>query len=241
MTVASPVGPPALPSILGSTIRRSFVLGRIGLIGALAYAAILSTVFDLESGPSAVEGIAILLPIFAVVGSMGGLIVFTGDRVKGVYEYLIAYGISPRRLFVNVLVASLVLVTTVLGVSLAFGLGLYLARGDSISVLQVEELGLYSVPMSYASAALAATVGMFWTSLSSPRQGMSSSIGLIPFIALAPSLVTLAAAGVVGASYGAGYILPVTTSAIGVVTVVVLVLMSQVPRLLTVERFLSPV
>lgn len=202
--MTSSVGPQALPSILDSTIRRSFVLGRIALIGALAYAVILSTITDLESGPSAVEGMAIIFPIFAVVGSMGGLMVFSGDRVKGVYEYLIAYGISPRRLFVNVLVACLVLVTTVLGISLAFGLGLYLARGYSISALQAEAVGLYSIPMSYASAAFAATVGMYWVSLSSPRQGMNSPIGLMPFIGIAPSLATLAAAVVVGASYGPG-------------------------------------
>lgn len=215
-------------------------MGRVPFIGALAYAVILSTITDLESGPSAVEGMAIFFPIFAVAGSLGGLIVFTGDRVKGVYEYLIAYGISPRQLFMNVLVACLVLVTTVLGVSLAVGLGLYFARGYSISTAQVEALGLYAVPMSYASGALAATVGMIWTSLSSPRQGINSPIGLIPFIGIAPSLVTLVAAVVVGASYGAGYILPVTSVGIGVVTVVVLVLMSQVPRLISVERFLSP-
>jgi hypothetical protein len=239
--MASPAGPERFPSILRFTIRRSFILGRIFIIGGLVYVFVLSTITDLVSGPSAIEALAVYLPIFAVLGALGGLTVFAGDRVKGVYEYLIAYGMSPKRLFVNALVASMILVTIVLGVALAYGLGLYLARGESVSAIQAELLGLYSVPMSYACAALTSTVGMFWVSLSSPRQGISSPIGIMPLIGIAPSVLTLVAVGVVSATYGPGDILWVTSIAVTIVAVVALLLLSMVPRLLSAERFLSPV
>jgi hypothetical protein len=239
--VISPTEPQRQPSILRDTIRRSLRLGRIFIIGGLAYVFILSTISVFLSGSGAIESLAVYLPIFAVLGAMGGLTVFAGDRVKGVYEYLIAYGFSPMRLFVNILVACLILVTMVLGIGLGYGLGLYLGRGESISAMQVELLGLYSVPMSYACAALAATVGMFWTTLSTPRQGMNSPIGLMPLVGIAPSVLTLVAVGVAEVKYGPGALLWVTSVAVILVAVVALGLLSQVPRLLSVERFLSPI
>jgi hypothetical protein len=216
-------------------------LGRIFILGGLAYVVILSTITDLASGSSALEALAVYLPIFAVLGAMGGLSVFVSDRVKGVFEYLIAYGMSPRRVFINFLIACMVLVTIVLVISLAYGIGLYLARGESISAMQAELLGLYSVPMSYGTAALASTVGMFWASLSSPRQGMNSPIGFMPLIGIAPTVLTLVAVGVVSATYGPGSILLVTSVAVILVAAASLLLLSQVPRLLSPERFLSPV
>jgi hypothetical protein len=238
--VTSPAEPQHYPSILRGTIRRAFYLGRIFIVGGLVYVCILSTITVLISGPSALESLAVYLPIFAVLGAMGGLTVFVGDRVKGVYEYLIAYGFSPMRLFVNILVACMILVTLVLGIGLAYGLGLYLARGESISAVQVELLGLYSIPMSYACAALATTVGMFWASLSSPRQGMNSPIGLMPLIGIAPSVLTLVAVDAAEITYGPGALFWVTSVAVLLVGGVALVLLMEVPRLLSVERFLSP-
>jgi hypothetical protein len=238
--VTSPAESQQYSSILRGTVRRSFRLGRIFIIGGLLYVFLLATITDLASGSSAIQALATYLPIFAVLGAMGGLTVFVGDRVKGVYEYLFAYGFSPMRLFVNTLVACMILVTMVLGIGLGYGLGLYLARGESISGMQVELLGLYSIPMSYACAALATTVGMFWASLSTPRQGMNSPIGLMPLIGIAPSVLTLIAVGVIDATYGPGALFWVTSVAVILVGGVALVLLSQVSRLLSVERFLSP-
>jgi hypothetical protein len=51
----------------------------------------------------------------------------------------------------------------------------------------------YTLPMSYASQAFAATVGMYWSALSSPRQGLNSPIGLAPFIGILPTVATLGA------------------------------------------------
>ncbi len=229
-------------SLLGITIRRSIIIGRAALIYGTAMSLLLAIALGFSSPTSFSSGFPIFLPIFAIVGSMGGLTVFTSDRLKGVLEYLMAYGISPRRLFVNVLLASLVLVTIVLGIALGFGLGLFLVRGNSLSDVLVLLLAVYTLPMSYASAAFAATVGMYWSALSSPRQGLNSPVGLAPFIGILPSLATLGtivALGVAGrVSTSSSFIIVTSTSLVLVATVVV-VLLSMIGRFLRRERLLS--
>jgi hypothetical protein len=225
--------------LFGVTVRRALVLGRIFLLLALGYLVILFVVISNDTGAAYAAGVALLLPVFAVVGALGGLSVFTSDRLKGVFEYLIAYGISPHRLFVNVLAASLVLATIVLGTSLGIGLSVHLARGHTLSIVLAIFLGLYALPMSYASVAFTAMVGMYWTSLSSPRQGISSPIGMMPAVGIAPSVITLAVAGTTAAVYGTQYILVVTSIAVVLLVVVVLVLLSLVGRLMPGERLLS--
>jgi ABC-type transport system involved in cytochrome c biogenesis permease component len=108
-------------SLLGITIRRSFTIGRAGFIYGTAMSLFFGILlaFSSENGFSA--SFPIILPIFASVASMAGLSVFTSDRLKGVLEYLMAYGVSPRRIFVNILVASMVLVTVLLAITLGIG------------------------------------------------------------------------------------------------------------------------
>jgi hypothetical protein len=227
------------PSLLGITVRRAVTMGRVYLIiGAVLstfYSAILSVV------PGNAFGIAgpLLVPVFAVVGAMGGLMVFTSDRLKGVLEYLIAYGLSPRRLFVNVLVASLVLATVVLVPSVAAALVVYRASGHAVTAALVDLVAAYTVPMSYATAAFAATLGMFWTSLSTPRQGINSPIGLIPIVGIAPPLGTLIATLVVTSrAHAPAYVVP--AAAVVLVAVFVLALLARIGSLLPHERLLSP-
>lgn len=230
-----------LPSLLGSTFRRATVIGRFNLVYGSVISAFLGVALGL-SGSSAFDStFPLLLPIFGVVASMGALVVFTNDRQKGVLEYLMAYGVSPRGIFTNILVTSLLLASIVLTVGLGVGLGDFVARGHSITLALALALGIYGVPMTYASVAFVATIGMFWTSLSSPRQGMNSPLGLIPFIGMLPALGTL---GVVilletrGAA--SSTILLVIAGAIGGIAVTVLVLLSMSGRLLRRERLLSP-
>ena len=200
----------------------------------------ISLAFSSETGFSA--GFPIFLPIFASVGSMGGLAVFTSDRLKGVLEYLMAYGVSPRRIFVNVLLASLVLVTIVLAIALGIGLGVFLGRGNALSDVLVLLIVFYTLPMSYASAAFAATVGMYWSALSSPRQGLNSPIGLAPFIGILPSVATLGAVVALGIfgndSTGSSFIIA-TTISLGLVAAFVVMLLSMIGRFLRRERLLS--
>jgi hypothetical protein len=240
---AGPVPSDAPPSLLGITIRRSSVLGRFFLVYGSVISVFLGVTLGLVSSSSFASAFPLLLPIFASVGSMGGLTVFTSDRLKGALEYFMAYGFSPRRLFLNVLVATLVLVSIVLSVALGVGVGLYLATGHALTPDLALALGLYAIPMSFASAAFAATVGMYWSTLSSPRAGMTSPIGLAPFIGIIPPVSTLLIIVVLGAS---GVTTSVTTFyaialvvMAGVVVFVVL-LLALIDRFLLRERLLSP-
>jgi hypothetical protein len=223
------------PSLLGITIRRSIISGKIYLGVGIGLSLFFAIVFSLAAGPAIATTLPFFLPLYSVMGAMGGLMVFTNDRLKGVFEYLVAYGVSARRLFENILVASLVLVLLVLGPTMAVALGIYVGTGHSVSLDLVEALGLYTLPMSLASTAFAATLGMFWTSLSSPREGMNSPIGVIPIVGVTPPLVTLIAAELVRAE--------ADTIAIGAVTLVavfVLLLIRLMDRLMPRERLLSP-
>jgi hypothetical protein len=230
-------------SLLGITIRRSITVGRAALIYGTGMSLLLAIALGFSSNMGFSAGFPIFLPIFATVGSMGGLTVFTSDRLKGVLEYLMAYGISPRRLFVNVLLASLLLVTILLGIVLGVGLTVFLVRGNTISDLLVFLLVLYTLPMSYASAAFAATVGMYWSALSSPRQGLNSPIGVIPFIGILPSFATLGtivALGVFGKVSPASSFIIVTSAALVLVAAFVVALLGMIGRFLRREQLLSP-
>ena len=228
-------------SLLDPTIRRSLRSGRFTLAVGIAWSGILGVAIGVSSGSAFVSSFPFVLPIFASMGCIGPLTVFTSDRMKGTLEYLMAYGVSPRTLLSNFMIASLVAVSVVLGVSIGAGLGAFLASGNRLSVLLALLLLAYAVPMSYVSAALAMIVGMYWSALSSPREGMNSPIGLAPFVSLAPPVATLVAISVLAATVGAsptGFVV-LAGAALGVVLLVVLVLLGSVGRLLRRERFLS--
>jgi len=234
-----PEGPPSLVRI---TIRRAVTSGRFYLVYGVIVSLVLAASLSVASGSSFASAFPLLLPIFAVVGSMGALVVFTNDRLKGVLEYLLAYGATPRRIFLDVLLTVLLLVSVILVAAVGGGLALYLARHHGIPVVLALDLALYAVPMSYVSAAFAATVGMFWTSLSSPRAGMTSPLGLVPFIGILPSLGTLgllAALGLEGRASPASFAIA-GEGMVALVAAVVAVLVGSMDRFLRRERLLSP-
>ena len=228
--------------MLGITVRRAWVTGRFFLVYGTAISVLLGVLLAHFSGPSFASSYSLFVPIFAVVGSMGGLTVFTSDRTKGVLEYLIAYGYSPRRLFADVLLTTLVLVSIVVGIGVSVSLGVYFAEGQTVTSTLVISVGVYAVPMAFACAAFASTVGVYWTTLSSPRQGINSPVGIIPFIGILPALVTLFAIVAVTLSgpLSATTLLLILGSAMGLVAIFVIVLLVSLGRLLRRERFLSP-
>ncbi len=233
--MGAPQPPEGPPSLLRITIRRSFTAGRVFLIVGIVYVLFLSIGLSF-SGPSSFDSaFPIILPIFTALGALGSLMVFSNDRIRGTFEYLLAYGVRPRRIFTDVLLTSLVLVTLENVVTLAIGLGIYLALGNVLSTSLLLGLGVYSVPESFACAALMATVGVFWTSLSSPRGGLNSPIGFIPFFGILPQVVTLILAGVFN-----GYLYEVLFVGLAVVTVIVATLLGLTNRLMRRERLLSP-
>jgi hypothetical protein len=228
-------------SLLSITVHRASVTGRFYLVYATALSTFLGVVLALTAGPTFAGSYPLFLPIFGVVGSMGGLVVFTSDRTKGVLEYLLAYGYSPRQLFANVLLTTLILVSIVVGIGVPVSLGVYFAKGNTVTSTLAISLGLYAIPMTFACAAFASTVGVYWTALSSLRQGINSPVGLIPFIGILPALIALLAlvAAALSGPVSTTTRLLILGSAMGVVTIFVIVLLVSMGRLLRRERLLS--
>jgi hypothetical protein len=240
--MAAPKTDSSSRSLLSVTVRRASITGRFFLVYGTAISLLLGVLLAHFSGPSFASSFPLFVPIFGVVGSMGGLIVFTSDRTKGVLEYLIAYGYSPRRLFANVLLTTLVLVSIIVGIGVSVSVGVYFAEGNAATSKLAISLGVYAVPMTFACAAFASTVGVYWTTLSSPRMGINSPVGLIPFIGILPALVTLFVIVVASISgpLSINSLFLILGSAMGLVTALVLVLLVGMGRFLRRERFLSP-
>jgi hypothetical protein len=224
--------------VTSTTIRRTLRIGRLYLaIGT--FISVLLTAILLTRGHHAAAfntTYPLELPIFAILASTGGLLTFTSDRTKGVFEYLIAYGVRPRALFVNGLLATMALTGILLGVALVIGLGLALATGVAITGGLEQSLALYTVPMSFAGALFTTTVGMIWTTVSTPRTGINSPVGLAPMVGIAPTVLVL----VVAETLPSSEFYVFTTGAAAAILAVVVVLLAASSRLMGRERFLSP-
>jgi len=221
------------PSLLGVTIRRSFVVGRISLIIGAGMVVFYSAAFGL-GGPLFVSLGTIVLPIFAVTGGLGGLLVFTNDRIKGVLEYLVAYGLSSRRILFNSLVAGFVQVTIILGAGVTAGVTTYLLSGYALTPHLGEVLLAYTFPMSYLTVALMTTLGVFWTSLSSPRSGLNSPLGILPMVGVLPT-----AAGLIIALALPAHATQILLATELVLFLIVVSLLTRTDRLMPTERLLS--
>ena len=229
--MASPV---ELPSLLKVTVRRSLLVGRISLLAGGGMVVVYSAAFGL-AGPLFVSDGTVILPIFAVSGGIGGALVYSNDRLKGVLEYLVAYGISSRRLLLNALVAGVVQVTIILGVGLTAGVTTYLLSGHTLTLRLPEILLAYSFPMSYLTVCMMTTVGVYWTSLSSPRSGMNSPLGVLPLIGVLPTTAVLVLALALPA-----HAIQIVLAAEVTMLVIVLFLLTRTDRFMPPERLLSP-
>lgn len=234
---ADPVGPagdPPLPSLLGITVRRSMVVGRMSLLLGGGMIVFYSAAFGI-GGPLFVSIGTVVLPIFAVTGGIGGALVFTNDRTKGVLEYLVAYGLSPRRILANALIAGLIQVSIILGVGIAAGLTTYLLSGYTLTLELPTVLLVYTFPMSYLTVTLMTTVGVFWTSLSSPRSGLNSPLGVLPLLGVLPTTVLFILALTLS-SYASRIVLGGEL----IIFVILISLLARTDRFMPPERLLSP-
>jgi hypothetical protein len=226
--------------LAATTVRRTIVIGRIYLGLGTGLALFLSLILLLSSarhGGTAFNTVFPLeLPLFAVLGSTGGLMTFTSDRTKGVFEYLIAYGVPPRRLFVNGLIATAAMSTIILGLSLAVGLGAALADRVTLTTDLIKSLAYYTVPMSFAGALFIVTIGMIWSSISSPRTGINSPVGIAPLLGVAPIVLVL----IVAESAPSSEYYYITGGASVAIIAAVVVVLALSARLMGRERFLSP-
>jgi len=222
------------PSLLGTTIRRTFIVGRMSLLVGGGMVVFYSAAFGL-GGPLFVSIGTVVLPVFAVSGGIGGALVFTNDRTKGVLEYLVAYGVSPRRILFNALASGLVQVTIILGVGITAGVTTYLLSGYALTLRLPETLLIYTFPMSYLTVCMMTTLGVFWTALSSPRSGMNSPIGVLPMVGVLPTAVVL----VLALTFSA-HATEIALGAELAIFLVVLSLLTRTDRLMPTERLLSP-
>lgn len=227
---------PELPSLTAVTVRRGLVAGRLYLAMGTAIVLILSLVLvHARSGVFAVT-FPLEVPLFATLGSMGGLMLFASDRAKGVLEYSIAYGVRPGWLFGNILVASIVLASVVLAAALAVGMGAFLAAGGRITTDLENTLLLYTVPMTYAAVVFSTVTGMIWSSLSTPRMGLNSPAGIAPLLAVAPTILVLVVAE--ASPKSDYYYITGGAAAAFVVAALAMILLST--RWMDPERYLSP-
>jgi hypothetical protein len=167
-------------------IAMSFLTGGLinGLISGVDSASIDSPLFVSQIFP-------LMLPMYVVLGSFGGLMVCVSDRTKGVFEYLIAYGVNVYEIFWSTLIVTLGLVTIVLGISLTGNIAILLLMGGSLQPAMIELLLIYTIPISYASVAFMAMAGMIWSSLTARIPGVNSPIGICTLLGLGPVLVVL--------------------------------------------------
>jgi hypothetical protein len=228
-----PSDPPALPSLLGVTIRRSLVVAKVSLLIGGIMVVFYSAAFG-YGGSLFISYGSVILPIFAVSGGIGGAMVFTNDRMKGVLEYLVAYGLSPRQVLANVLIAGLVQASIVLGVGVTAGIATYLVSGHALTIQLPEVLLGYTFPMSYLTVSMMTTVGVFWTSLSSPRAGMNSPLGVLPLVGIMPTVVVL----ILAITFPA-HAVQVALGAELVIFLFVVSLLARTDRLMPPERLLS--
>ena len=135
-----------------TTIRRTISIGRLYLAIGVTVSLFLSLALLISAHRNTTfpSTFPLEIPLFAILGSMGGLMTFTSDRTKGVFEYLIAYGIRPRTLFLDGLIATVAMSTIILGLALAVGLGAAEVREVPLPDSMWTAIALYTVPMSYA-------------------------------------------------------------------------------------------
>ncbi|MGA9839847.1 MAG: hypothetical protein WBS16_05355 [Thermoplasmata archaeon] len=232
---AGPAG--GTPSLTGTTIRRTIVIGWRYIAIGTAISLILALVLVLGKNSAAFSTTFPLeLPLFATLGSVAGLMTFTSDRTKGVFEYLIAYGIRPRSLFANGLIATAAMGAIILGVSLLVGLGTAAARGIPLTEDLAKAIAFYTVPMGLAGGLFTTTIGMIWSSVSSPRTGLNTPVGMAPMFGIAPTILVL----IVAETAPRSEYYYITVGAAGAIIVTVLALLALSARLMGRERFLSP-
>ncbi len=220
-----------------TTIRRTLRIGWLYLAIGSVMSLFLSLILLLGKDHAAfATTFPLEIPLFAVLGSTGGLMTFSSDRTKGVYEYLLAYGVPPRTLFTNGLLATAAMSGIILALALGVGLGAAVARGVTITQSLVESLTLYTIPMGFAGGLFTTTVGMIWSTVSTPRTGMNSPVGIAPLVGVGPTLLVL----FVAEDVPSGDYYYVTVGAALLIIVAVVALLALSAKLMGRERFLSP-
>lgn len=142
-----------------------------------------------------------LVPMFAIISSLGALMIFGSDKTKGVYEYLIAYGVNPSSIFWSILVATVGIASISIVVSVSAAAILLVALNGPVPYIFVQLTYSYIIPMSYAGAVFGCTAGMVWSSLATRRAGINSPVGIAPLLGMVPVLAVLFISEAIPPSY----------------------------------------
>ncbi|MEM0146576.1 MAG: YhfC family glutamic-type intramembrane protease [Conexivisphaerales archaeon] len=227
-----------LKQLAYNTFIRSVRYGKMYLVISVALPILMAAEFAFvpnRSGVNLFTLYLLILPLFIVIGSMSGLMIFTSDKRKGVYEYLMAYGADASTIFYSILIATLGLAMIVLVASLAIMATIFLITGTSISLEMIEELLLYTLPLSFSAPVFMTMSGMIWSALSTQVTGVNSPVGIAPMLGVVPVIVVFVISAITGPAksiYVAG-IVSVLIIAITVMTGLI------ADRKLVRERFLS--
>ncbi|MDG6909377.1 MAG: YhfC family intramembrane metalloprotease [Nitrososphaerota archaeon] len=178
---------------------------------------------------------ALMVPMAVIVGCMGGLMVFASDRSKGVFEYLIAYGVDTSAIFWSVLEATLALASLILALDLLESVLVLAALGTGVGAGFIELAVFYTIPLSLAAPVFMNAAGMVWSSLTKQMVGVNTPVGLAPLLGLAPVMVVLTLAGVVGTG---GFVLLTGGTTVGLLAAAGL-MVYVATRKMSRERFLS--
>jgi hypothetical protein len=231
-------------SLAYTDFRRAISFGKIYLIISIVIAPLYSIIFTFipsnQASTTVVPVIAtelpaLMLPIFAILGSLGGLMIFASDKLKGVFEYLIAYGVDTATIFWATVLATVGLVSIVLGISLSAMTAILLISGKGLSFAFVETAIFYAIPISYTGAMFTSMAGMIWSSLTTRRAGVNSPVGIAPILGIFPVLAVLILSSVIGPELFVPFVSGVSLALVAVVAAMIFVSNKKMAR----ERFLS--
>jgi hypothetical protein len=233
-------------SLFNTTFRRALSFGKVyvgmGMVLPLLFVAELSvaggaaTTAGVPAGPILSQIYPLLMPVFVILGASGALMIFASDKDKGVYEYMLAYGVDVSTIFWSVIAATVGLVSLVLAVSLALTVGvLAFTNAGALSVVFGELVIFYTVPLSFAAAMFMTMSGMMWSQLTTRRPGVNSPVGMAPLLGLAPVLAVL----ILAVGPGSGHILYVVGAASVAMVLGVAAMASVANSRMQRERFLS--
>lgn len=177
----------------------------------------------------------LIMPLFIIIGSMGALWIFTSDKRKGVYEYLMASGMEVSSVFWSILMITAALATMILAFVLVFTIPIFALAGVQITLVMVETIIFYSIPICYSSSIFMSMAGMIWASLSKRITGVNSPVGLAPFLGIIPIIVTFLISALVGPSMSL-YVAGAVSLAVFLLAIIILIIANiKMDR----ERFLS--
>lgn len=135
-----------------------------------------------------------ILPMFAIVGSVGATYLFSSDRSNGVYEYLIATRkIRVKDVFLSNVASVVISVSIILGIDLLIIFSIVYLKADVIFGDMFKLIVLLTIPLSYFCALISALAILTWASLSKRYVGVNSPGGIGVMIGVVPVLVYLIA------------------------------------------------